>query len=263
MLAMLASSPGCSTPVTTQSGGDGPQQPPRVRAPEVLDGHGAEVETGPCPPGMVLLEPTEEDGLAAFCLGEVEVSVAEFRRCVDAGKCDAPQADHFDHPEDATWLMGDPELPINHIGGDQGTQYCAFVGGRLATAAEWRWAAESGKDWEFPWGNRFEYDKEYYCGSWRRPGQKRRQAIACHPRQYPTDRTEQGVYDMAGSLDEVIAPNEEGAFGVIIPPAPKAIDVPDPDDSGYSSTVRATPFYGWAWMYSSEVGLRCATDVRR
>ena len=207
---------------------------------------------------MLLLEPAASDGLEAFCLGEIEVTVAEFRRCLEAGACDAIDPDLMDPPEKATLLGDDDQMPINFIGGEEATQYCKFVGGRLPTEAEWKWAAESGKDLAFPWGNRFEYDKEYYCGAWQRPGQTFTQAVPCRARQYATDRTEQGIYDLMGSLNEIVDRDDTGEYGVTHAPAPVGIYGELPRDDGWLQNDRTHVFRGWPLMYQDALGLRCA-----
>ncbi|MEM7155568.1 MAG: SUMF1/EgtB/PvdO family nonheme iron enzyme [Myxococcota bacterium] len=206
---------------------------------------------------MILLEPAPDDGLEAFCLGEIEVTVAEYRRCLEAGVCDAIDPDLMDPPRKATLLGDDDQMPINFIGGDEGTQYCGFIGGRLPTEAEWTWAAESGKGQQYPWGSQTESDKEYYCGAWIRPGQNFTDPIPCRARQYSTDRTEQGIYDMMGSLNEIVAQDDEGNYGSAHPPATKGTE-PNPSKVEYVSNKRTFTFRGWPFMYQDHLGLRCA-----
>ena len=239
-------------------------------AAEVADG-----ETGPpksepaaegtapatgCPEGMVRIEGNES--LKPFCMGETEVSVREFRRCVEAGRCRAfdPTKDFHDETK-ATWLLGDESMPINYVDEEQARQYCAFVGGRLPTEDEWIWAYGSAKGWSFPWGNEFSYDTASYCGVWQRPGRPRYHIELCHPKQYPQDRTRQGVYEMAGSANEIVGPNEDGVYGTISGLASRGLQ---PDDHP-TGTVRVSgrPSVGYAgplptWRYGTSI--RCASE---
>lgn len=211
-----------------------------------------------CPSGMVRVE--GNDTLAPFCMGETEVSVGEFRRCVEAGECRAPDPKwDFDIPKKATW-GGDPSMPINYVDGEQARHYCGFVGGRLATPEEWVWALGSAKGWAFPWGDEFTFQKDWHCGCWKREGQKWNETVPCTARQYETDRTLQGVYDMAGSLDEIITPNTEGKEGFMSSHAPTGVDG-DPTSQGFRTKPMADAWYLGAYIMLPSVGIRCAADL--
>lgn len=97
---------------------------------------------------------------SGFCLAETEITVAEYRRCLDAGRCPVPPA-----PESlsslrcssdrATWTVsggGDETLPMSCLLWAEAAAYCASVGGRLPTEAEWERAARGRDDRPFPWG---------------------------------------------------------------------------------------------------------------
>lgn len=215
-----------------------------------------------CPEGTVRVEGNET--LQPFCMGETEVSVREFRRCVEAKACrDFDPKWDIDDPKKATWLLGDESMPINYVDEEQAKQYCAFVGGRLPTADEWIWAAGSAKGWIFPWGNEFTFDKDWFCGFWRRRNQEHNAAIPCSARLYPTDRTLQGVYDMIGSVTEFIGPNEKGQVGIMLTPGLLAVEPDDHDREGWSDSSKAMPWHGGGplfWNYN--IGIRCAADFK-
>jgi hypothetical protein len=213
-----------------------------------------------CPEGMVRIE--GNDTLQPFCMGQTEVSVREFRRCVEAKKCRAFDLRwDFDDPKKATWLLGDESMPINYVGEEQARQYCAFVGGRLPTGEEWIWAQGSARGWAFPWGNEFSDERDRYCGCWQRPGQRFGQTVLCPAKQYPEDRTLQGVYDMAGSANEIIGPNEEGEYGIPLVVAPKGIRASETSADGYTQVTPPQAWYaGPLVTWSHKTTIRCAAQ---
>ena len=169
---------------------------------------------------MVFIDPGETpDDLVPFCLGEIEVTIAQYRTCIDAGSC-API-----DPEDAeepglTGAMGDPELPINFITHADARNYCRFIGGRLPTEAEWVWAAGSGHGWSAPWGNETADDvTATHCGKYAELVSGA--VLACRGKSHPLDRTKQGIYDMAGSLWEFVEEDERGRPGYALSTTPQ------------------------------------------
>lgn len=263
-LWVVAWSFACSKPAATTEGpavetsaAQAPKNAAEPRPPRAEDEPGV-VREG-CPEGMVRIDGNET--LAPFCMGETEVSVAEFRRCVAAGKCRDFDLkwDFRGDPQKATWILGDDSMPINFVDEEQARQYCAYLGGRLPTADEWMWALGSAQGWAFPWGNEFSYEKDWYCGCWRRPGQHLASAALCPARQYPDDRTLQGVYDMAGSADEIIGPNESGEYGILLGVAPSGIPTSDmPKAAQWTETNKPKPWYaGLLVTWRDTTSIRC------
>lgn len=103
--------------------------------------------------------PFHEVTTPAYAIETHEVSVAQYRECYENGPCTEP----FPIPE-CTWPLPDnDELPINCINFSQAQTYCAWLGRRLCSEAEWEKAARGGCDIYgigcgaeesiYPWGN--------------------------------------------------------------------------------------------------------------
>lgn len=122
-----------------------------------------------------------------------EVTNEQYARCVQAGKCSAP--DPEDNPTyDNYRFVGYPVVGVNH---QQATDYCAYVHGRLPTEAEWEKAARGEVNNIFPWG-----DEAPEC-SLLNFNFCRGKAIDV--KSYPDGVSYYGLFDMAGNVREWVA----------------------------------------------------------
>jgi sulfatase modifying factor 1 len=86
-----------------------------------------------------------------FCMDATEVTVAAFRVCVEAGRCEPPWLKDINsnyRPE-----FNRPNHPVNLVDYVHAKTYCAFRAEALPTEAQWEWAASHGDGRTWPWGN--------------------------------------------------------------------------------------------------------------
>jgi formylglycine-generating enzyme required for sulfatase activity len=174
-------------------------------------------------PDAVPVEVFQPDGpihtvqVPAFELARAEVTVAQYRLCVQAGSCTVPNMkDYTCSPSAGTaennWLASDrSDHPVNCVTPAQGAEFCSWAGARLPSEAEWEYAARSGgQDKLYTWGEaaptcnlaaiRFPHStcdgKPYSCEC------GDRSLPVCSKRVGDTD---QGVCDMTGNVSEPVA----------------------------------------------------------
>jgi len=85
-----------------------------------------------------------------FQMAKTEVTVEQYKACVDAGACTAPDTGGY-----CIWgVAGKESHPVNCVDWDQAKAFSEWAGGRLPSEAEWEYAARSaGKERKFAWGN--------------------------------------------------------------------------------------------------------------
>jgi len=210
--------------------------------------------------------------LSAYAIDRVEVTVAAYRKCVQAGACSpAPLLQ-----SDTRFLL--PQLPITSVTWDEGRAYCAWRGARLPTEAEWERAARGSDGRTWPWGNapqgknanhgRFMSGDELGISQVprMRPDESDGHAFLAPVGSYPDGASPVGALDLAGNAAEWTADvyHEE-------PPQRSATVNPHGPAVGQLRTLR-----GGSWRHpmlflrstsrdaapsdsrSPEIGFRCA-----
>lgn len=94
-------------------------------------------------------------------MARTEVTVGQFRACVEAGACSSALLHGIDWPgrlafeprANCTWPQGNDRLPINCVAFHDAEAFCSFVGGRVQTLDEWMQAASNHHETEWPWGD--------------------------------------------------------------------------------------------------------------
>jgi hypothetical protein len=222
-----------------------------------------------CPAGAVRIPGAELalDGRAtkvqAFCLDRTEVTVADYRACLRAGRCFPPEHPRLSGP--GSWGVGlaDPRCngprqgreahPMNCVSQAAAEEYCAFSGKRLPTSAEWELAARGPEGRRFPWGE--DEPKEGVC--W-----KVGSSETCPAGSSAGDRSPLGVVDLAANVQEWTRSRDFSSLGC-------------GDGSGYwvrggaHDARAADDLYGAALRSESphsrrgDLGFRCAQSLTR
>ncbi len=140
--------------------------------------------------------PVHEVTVPSFEMTRTEITVAQYKACVDIQECDEPNT-CLDVGSEDTWLMGLMSYPVNCITWEQASAFCSWTDpqGRLPSESEWEYAARSrGQDNVYPWGNEDpSCDRAVIsgCSQWVEA-----------PCSRPDGSSEQGLCDLAGNLWE-------------------------------------------------------------
>jgi formylglycine-generating enzyme required for sulfatase activity len=130
--------------------------------------------------------------LFAYAIDRREVTVAEYRRCVEAGACDVGPL----VAGDGRYLRG--VWPMANVTWQDAADYCAWRGARLPTEAEWEKAARGDDGRTYPWGEDLP-DSELLNFS-------RSLVGGTMPvGSYPAGASPYGALDMAGNVEEWVA----------------------------------------------------------
>ncbi|MBI4517889.1 MAG: SUMF1/EgtB/PvdO family nonheme iron enzyme [Deltaproteobacteria bacterium] len=109
-------------------------------------------------------KPGRRVNVGPFRIDKTEVTVAAYRRCVEAGNCSAdglrmpywgsPMKEQPEWKDYCNWgQAGREQHPINCVDWSQAQAYCKWAGKRLPREAEWEKAARGTDGRKYPWGN--------------------------------------------------------------------------------------------------------------
>lgn len=130
--------------------------------------------------------------IGMFCIDVTEVTVTQYRECVDAGACQPPSWQSW---PGCRWE--DPEVgdhPINCVDQARAQDFCAWAGKRLPSEIEWEYAARGPEGRLFPWGDELPNSTRLNYAN---------QVAATAPvGSFPAGATPEGVVDLAGNVWE-------------------------------------------------------------
>ena len=151
--------------------------------------------------------PAHRVAVHAFWIDRDEVTNAQYAQCVEAGACTRPQHDGSFTRES---YFGDPayaNYPVIWVTWQQALEYATWAGARLATEAEWEYAARGPESRVFPWGDEFDGTRLNYCASECAAGPKDAAVSDGFPDtasvgSFPFGDSWCGAHDLAGNVRE-------------------------------------------------------------
>jgi formylglycine-generating enzyme required for sulfatase activity len=92
--------------------------------------------------------------MSTYAIDIYEVTVSDYKRCVEQGTCTEPKIGDALVPEYCNWGLGNrDDHPINCVDWFQAQAYCEWAGKSLPTEAQWEKAARGPNGNLYPWGN--------------------------------------------------------------------------------------------------------------
>lgn len=138
--------------------------------------------------------------LSGFWLDRHEVSVGDYARCAEVGRCEPVPyfkgAVRFDRDD----------LPVSLVSWDDAQDYCAFVGARLPTEAEFERAARGLGRRQYPWGDLYNNRLSNHgrLASFRADDSDGFAELA-PVGSFPAGSTPELVFDLAGNVEEWVS----------------------------------------------------------
>ena len=191
--------------------------------------------------------------VSSFWIDQTEVTNARYQACVDAGECApivTPRAD----------MDSRPDLPVQGVAWREAAAYCAWVGRRLPTEAEWEKAARGTDGRRYTWGNALDaharVNIDFRVGDVNDVGTN------------PDDRSPYGALDMAGNAPEWVADwyrrDAYAAATMVDPPGPTSSSVRVQRGGAWNAAPAAARAANRFWAFPDRndfTGFRCAQDA--
>ena len=176
--------------------------------------------------------PVHQVHLDDYWIDETEITNRQYNICVEAGIC-APSKYNSNE------LYNGEHYPVVGVAWQDALDYCTWAGGRLATEAEWEYAAKGNDGFIYPWGNEYDGNLLNACDencseSWADPNIDDGYEKSAPVGSYPKGSSWVGALDMAGNVWEWVQDyyNE------------KIFADPVPLEEGKEHVLKGAPFYG-------------------
>ncbi|HOX47317.1 MAG TPA: SUMF1/EgtB/PvdO family nonheme iron enzyme [Myxococcota bacterium] len=183
---------------------------------------------------------------AGIELTRSEVTVAQYRACVEAERCSAPKTGWS-----CNWgQAGREQHPVNCVDWNQATAFCEWAGARLPTEQEWFAEASDGGERQYPWG-----DQEVSCerAIWSQGGRGCGLDSTWPVCSKPAGHSVSGLCDMSGNVWEWTS----SSAGLARVMRGGSWSLGDPGFQRASLWLRYGPLYA-----VDDLGFRCGRSAR-
>ncbi len=216
--------------------------------------------------GKANQRPAHRVKIGKFWITRAEITAGQYSRCFSAGFCKPAGNGNCNYSNNNNNKKARQDHPTNCLGLRNARRFCAWIGGRLPSEAEWEYAARGGgKNRKYPWGK-----VEPTCDSTRVKMKSCGASGTAPVCSTPAGNTPHGLCDMAGNVAELVA----DAFHQDYNKAPADGSAWDPFKNTPSWTARGGSWASSAGSYSgvyrmvslvgseATTGFRCARSSR-
>jgi formylglycine-generating enzyme required for sulfatase activity len=147
--------------------------------------------------------PQRRIDLPAFAIDRTEVTREAYSDCVAKGACRPPAVP----PGTFAPAAQAAGVPVVYVSWQDAAAYCAWVGKRLPSEAEWEKTARSTDGRRYPWGNEFSCARGNF-GNFAGDGRCADEGAKGHPvpvGSFPSGASPYGALDLAGNVWEWVA----------------------------------------------------------
>jgi formylglycine-generating enzyme required for sulfatase activity len=203
--------------------------------------------------------------LSGYWLDRTEVTVRDYQRCVDTGRCRpvryAAGAKRF----------AQALFPVSLVRWEDAASYCRFRGGRLPTEAEFERAARGTSGRVYPWGDLYNSKVSNHGKlGWNPSSSSDGHDELAPVGSFGSGASPEGIYDLAGNVAEWVSDRYLAPYDIS-----QKVDPLGPSDSRLPRVVRGGSFEdGAAWLrgaarvpvaqdsHAPTIGFRCARSQR-
>lgn len=147
--------------------------------------------------------PAHEVMVDWYWIYQTEVTNAQFGAFVEATGYQPTGEQGWRQPKGAgSNLDGLENHPVVKVSWDDASAYCAWVGGRLPTEAEWEHAARGPEDLAWPWGNEFDPAATNFCNENCSDDMFQYDILVEDVNSHPQGTSPYGVLNMFGNAEE-------------------------------------------------------------
>jgi formylglycine-generating enzyme required for sulfatase activity len=205
--------------------------------------------------------PEHKVTLKEYLIDKTEVTVAQYKACVDCGVCAEPLRDGSHTGREPYYGNAKfADYPVIHVSWKDAKAYCEGIGKRLPTEAEWEKAARGTNGDTFPWGTAAPTSSHANYAA--------KVNDTAPVTDYDQGKSPYGALNMAGNVWEWVADSYDATYysksPAADPPGPTSSVVKVMRGGGFISSTSEIATYtrghdaeGAAF---STVGFRCAKD---